>query len=47
MCFVGDDDDIIPAGVSDVRVHVLVKLLDQREDVGLVFGEEPGQMFSV
>ena len=41
---VADDDDVVAAGVAGLGIHVLVELLDQREDVGLVLGQQPTQV---
>ena len=44
MRFVGDDDDVVAFGVGRVGVHVPVELLDEREDVRFVLGQQPAQM---
>ena len=43
---ISDDDDIVALGVSLVGVYVLVELLDQREDVRLVLGQQAAQVFA-
>ena len=44
MCLVGNHDDVVTLGVAFVGIDVLVEFLDQREDVRLVFGEQPAEM---
>ena len=41
MRLVGDDDDVVAFGVGGPGVHVPVELLDKREDVRLVLGQQP------
>ena len=44
---VGDDDDVVAFRVGGAGVHVPIELLDQREDVRLVLGQQPAQMLAV
>ena len=37
---VGDDDDVVALAVGLLRVHVLVELVDQAEDVAVVLLQE-------
>ena len=40
---VGDDDDVVALRIALFWIHVLVELLDQREDVRLVLRQQPAR----
>ena len=44
VCFIGNDDDIIPLRVALVRAYALVEFLNQREDVRFVLGKQSAKM---
>ena len=46
MGLVGDDDDVVSLGVALGGVDILVELLDQGEDVGLVLGQQAAQVLA-
>ena len=39
MCLVRDHDNVVALCVALARIDFLIKLLDQREHIGLVLGE--------
>ena len=46
VCLVGDDDDVVALAIGLFRLHLLVELLDQRKDVGLVLGQQLVQVMA-
>ena len=46
MRLIGNDDDIVALRVTFAFGHLPVELLDQREDVRLVLGQQSAQMFA-
>src|SRR4030043_1546926 len=42
MGLIGNDNKVIPLGVSILRVHVFIKFLDQGKDIGLMLAEQIG-----
>ena len=47
MGLVGNDDHVIALRIPMLRVHFLVELLNQREDVSLVLAEQPLQVVPI
>ena len=46
MRLIRDDNDIITIRKAFVGIHNLIELLNQREDVRLLLGQEPVQVIS-
>ena len=45
MRLVRDDDDVVPVAVGLPGIHVLVELVDQAEQIAMVFLQQPFQLF--